>query len=237
MTLLIVRVIGKIPYLRSIVFLMLIVINIGHVIQDLNAQSFIGISGGINFGKLSGDTPADFQYKSKLRPLAGLIFDLQLADDIYLCFKPAYVPLASVLQYEFRVDNQSYILDSIDIRGQFVALPLLIKLISDNKRFQFTAGPEITLPIKTVVDNSLEEEDISDQLNDFGFNVLFGMGYRISVGKTKVVLNADYSLGMTKIAKYIDNIESLLPRTRYSSLKISLDWLIPLKTKKDNKNQ
>ena len=106
-------------------------------------------------------------------------------------------------------------------------------MISDNKRIRFTGGAEFTLPMKIVANNSVEESDIKDQMNAVGLKMIFGIGYRMPLGSSRIVLNLDYALGMINIAKDLDDIESLLPRTRYSSLRFSLDWLISSKKSKE----
>jgi len=145
-----------------------------------------------------------------------------------------FVLIASALQYSYWIEEEiSVAVDSIEIICQFIALPLSLKMISDNKRIQFNEGAEFTLPMKIVANNSVEESDIKDQMNAVGLKMIFGIGYRMPLGLSRKVINLDYALGMINIAKDLDDVESLLPRTRYSSLRFSLDWLISSKKYKE----
>lgn len=202
---------------------------------SLYGQSFFGIHAGLPSGKFSGDSPSEFNYASKLTFAAGVFYDLQIKKDVYLSLGSAYVNGSSKLQYPKEIDDELVYEDSIFIDFQMVSVPLMMKIISDNKRFQFNGGLEMILPYKLMTDNTVEENDLIGSINKFNLNIQFGVGYRIPVKRNVLLVNLNYSQGMTNLANNLDDPDSLLPRIRYTSFRLSVGWLFAVgKDKKVN---
>ena len=198
------------------------------VTTALYAQSQIGIYGGLNSGKLSGDSPGKFKYASSLNLAFGLGYDLQLKEDVFLSFQTSYVNASSKLQYPKEVDEEEIMEDSISLDIQLVTVPIFLKLISDNKKFQFSGGFELTFPVKFSADNSAETIDLIDYVNKVNLNMIFGIGYRIPINKTHLIINLTYSQGLTNLANNLDDADSLLPRIRYTSFRLTAAWYLPV---------
>jgi hypothetical protein len=130
--------------------------------SELFSQSRIGIYAGLNSGKLSGDSPGKFKYVSSLNLAFGLAYDLQLKEDVYLSFQTSYANAGSKMQHPKVIDEEEVLEDSISIEMHLVSVPIFLKLISDNKKFQFSGGFEMSYPIKFTADNSEEKTDLSD---------------------------------------------------------------------------
>ena len=195
---------------------------------SLFAQSYIGVYAGLNSGKLSGDSPGKFKYVSALNLAFGLGYDLQLREDVFLSFQTSYVNAGSKLQHPREIDEEEIWADSISIEFHLVSLPILLKLISDNKKFQFSGGFEMTFPTKFIVDNSVEKTDLIDHVNKVNLNMLFGIGYRIPMSKSLLIINLTYSQGMTNLANNLDDPDSLLPRIRLTSFRLTAGWYLPV---------
>lgn len=193
------------------------------------AQSYIGVYAGLNSGKFSGDAPPNFKYGSKLQYSAGIVFDLRIKDDVFISFAPSYLATGSKLQYPIinEDDEQEYV-DSIELKIQLFTLPIVLQIISDNEKFQFTGGFEAAFPMRLIAYNGDVEQDITNDVNDVGVNMIFGIGYRIPIDKSIMVINMAYSQGLTNLAKNLDADDSYLPRVRLTSLRLSVSYLLPI---------
>ena len=194
----------------------------------LFAQSYFGIYTGLNSGKLSGDSPGRFKYVSGLNLAIGLGYDLQLKDDIFLSFQTSFVNASSKLQHPKEVDEEEILEDSISLDISLITVPILLKLISDNKKFQFSGGFELNFPVKFMADNSAESVDLMGGINKVNINMLFGIGYRIPINKSQLIINLTYSQGLTNLANNLDDADSLLPRIRYTSFQLTAGWYLPV---------
>ncbi len=84
------------------------------------------------------------------------------------------------------------------------------------------------VPLGMTADNSAEEIDIIDQINKVNLNMLFGIGYRIPINQSLLIINLTYSQGLTNLANNLDAPDSLLPRIRYTSFQLSAGWYLPV---------
>ena len=196
--------------------------------DGLKAQSFLGAFAGLSSGKFSGDTPKQFKYGSKINFTFGVGFDWQLKEDIYLSILPTYMNGSSSLLYPKIVDEEEVYEDSIQFNFQTFALPILVKLISDNNRWQFTGGFEFLIPTKLIADDSEKEIDLMDDINKLNLSMLFGIGYIIPLDRSKLVIDLTYSQGLNNIANNLNDPENLLPRIRYTSFRFTLGYYLPV---------
>ncbi len=192
------------------------------------AQSQIGIFAGLNSGKLSGDSPERFKYVSGLNLAFGVGYDLQLKEDVFLSFQTLYVNAGSKLKHPKVIDEEEVLEDSVNLDFRLVAVPILMKLTSDNKKFQFSGGFELVFPLKFIADDSSEEIDLIDNVNKVNLNMLFGIGYRIPINKSLLIIDLTYSQGLTNLANNLDDPDSLLPRIRSSSFRLTAGWYLPV---------
>lgn len=192
------------------------------------SQSYIGPQIGLVSGKLTGDSPPNSVYSSKIQYTVGLNFDLRLKDDLFLAFSPGYAKGGSKLQYPKEVDGEQVYEDSINLLLQVVNLPVVIKIISNNGKYQFSGGFMASVPISLSADNNVRENDITDQLNGAAFSMLFGIGYRIPIERSLLVIDLVYAQGLTNLANNIENPDTYLPRIRYSTFSLTAGWYLPI---------
>jgi hypothetical protein len=198
------------------------------------SQSYIGPQIGLVSGKFAGDSPPDFVYSSKLQYSVALNFDLRLKDDLFLAFGPGYAKGGSKLQYPKEVDGEQVYEDSINLILQIVNLPLVLKIISNNKKYQFSGGFMASVPKSLIADNSVNRIEIEEQVKNIGFSMLFGIGYRIPMERSLLVIDLVYAQGLTNFANNIDNPESYLPRIRYSTFSLTTGWYLPVGKSKES---
>lgn len=209
----------KFPLTSALIFL---------IAGGLFAQSYIGIFAGLNSGKLSGDSPGRFKYVNSLNLTFGIEYDLQLKEDVFLSFQTAYVNAGSKLQHPKEIDEEEVWEDSISLDFNLVAVPIFLKLISDNKKFQFSGGFEMVFPTKFSADNSSETTDLLDRVNKVNLNMLFGIGYRIPIDNNLLLINLVYSQGLTNLANNLEDPDSILPRIRLTSFRLTVGWFLPM---------
>jgi hypothetical protein len=191
-------------------------------------QSYLGVHAGIDFGKLSGDSPSQFKYASSSNLAFGLSYDFQLKEDIFLGLGVSYLNSDSKLKYPKEVDEQTVYEDSINLDFQLLTIPVLLKLISDNKKFEFSGGFEMIFPTKFTADNSADKVDVMDEFNRVNFSMIFGIGYRIPIKKSLLVINLSYSQGLTNLANNLEDPDSLFPRIRLTSFRLAAGWRLPV---------
>lgn len=192
------------------------------------SQSYIGPQIGLVSGRFAGDSPPNSVYSSKIQYTVGLNFDLRLKDDLFLAFSPGYAKGGSKLQYPKEVDGEQVYEDSINLLLQVVNLPVVIKIISNNGKYQFSGGFMASVPISLSADNNVRENDITDQLNGAAFSMLFGIGYRIPIERSLLVIDLVYAQGLTNLANNIENPDTYLPRIRYSTFSLTAGWYLPI---------
>jgi len=158
----------------------------------------------------------------------GLGLDIQLKEDVYLAFQPSYVNAGSKLQHPKEIDEEEVYQDSISLDFKHIALPIFLKLISDNKKFQFSGGFELVFPIKFSADNKEEIIDLMNDINKVNLNMIFGIGYRIPINNNLLNVDLIYSQGLTNLANNLDDPDSLMPRIRYTSFSLTVGWYLPI---------
>lgn len=189
---------------------------------NLFAQSAIGIYGGAYLGNFSGDSPPNSTYKSKAGYLIGLSYDIQIKEDVFISLSPAYA--SSGAELHFLDSTREEYKDSITFSFQLFTLPILLKIISDNKRLQFTSGLEFVFPLQLYGENEDERVDIKEDLNKVGLGLLFGIGYRIPINNNILVIDFTYSQGLLNMAENLDQINSNLPRIKATSFRLTAAW-------------
>ncbi len=191
----------------------------------LLAQPNIGIYVGLNNSSLSGDSPTDAIYTPRLGHLTGLNIDFKINDEILLSFQPGYGTAGAKLALK---DNtgEKYI-DSIDITLNYLILPVMINIISNNQRFYFNSGIEIGLLTKASAYNGAETVDLQLEVNEINVTANFGLTYLIPIGKPFLFFDLRYSQGLINISNSCNN-SSFVPRIKTSRLKFRTGIQIPL---------
>jgi len=204
----------------------------------LLAQSYLGIHIGVNSGKFSGDSPRNFQYAGKLQYLAGIDFYLRLKKDLFISFSPSYIKSGSKLQYPYEniEEETTEYRDSIDLKLDIFSIPIYLNIISDNDRWQFAGGFELGFPMRLLANNSAKEIDITEEINDVSVSMIFGLGYRIPIERSYLIINLGYSQGLTNLTNNLEDPDSYMPRIRFTSFRLSASYLLPL-GKSENKQK
>lgn len=192
----------------------------------MNGQSYVGIFGGMNSGKLAGDAPKNASYKGLMGANVGAYFDLNLGGGIFLSLQPSYSQEGTKISYTLSKEEE--LIDSIRIRLNYFSLPLLLKVTSTNQRFYALAGVETGLLLDSYASSNDIKEDVKANVAEWNIAMHFGVGIKIPVGFPRLFVELRYTQGLINLTdEPID--ESYVPRVKTAGLKIMAGVEIPLK--------
>jgi hypothetical protein len=201
-------------------------------------QIDLGFYAGSSMLKPIGDKPRYSLYKSDRGIITGTIINIPITKDIKLSFEPAFYldkakfRTADTMRVYFKKKLEYR--DSIDFRFNIVMLPLLIKVISDNERFQFTSGFELMYVVNVSADNGIEKKNLKLDNYNLAVSAQFGVGYIIPVKQSNLSVNLQYSHSLNNLENDDSGI-SYLKRVRIRSTRLVLAWTIPV-NRKNNKS-
>ena len=203
-----------------IVGVALIIIN-----NNVSGQNHIGIFSGLNFGKLTGDVPEDASYSSLPGFNGGVSFDLSLGNVFELSFQPSFLQGGVALYYKVPLETE--LVDSIDIRLNYLSLPLLLKVKSTNKHFYALGGFELAYLASYSVYSGSDKLDTELDINSFDISAEFGAGYRVFIGLPRLYFELRYSQGIFNLTDQL-NENNYIPRVRTSGFKFVFGIEFPL---------
>jgi hypothetical protein len=193
------------------------------------SQINVGAFGGINLLKLSGDAPDDAKYKSYPGLNIGVYFDLKLNSVTSLNLGFAYSQQGTKAFY--KVPKIEDLVDSLQLRMNYLSIPLSFKVNSTNEKFYAMGGLEAGLLINKKLSSNDIEQDIDFEISDFNMSVHFGFGYRIPLGSPVLFLEAKYNQGLINITDE-PNAQNVIPRVKTNGFNILAGIEIPLRKNK-----
>lgn len=197
--------------------------------SQVSGQSYVGIFGGLNSSKLSGDAPQNAKYKGLMGANVGAYIDLNLGKGLYLSLQPSYTQEGTKLSYTLPKVEEP--IDSISIRLNYFSLPLLLKVTSTNKRFYALTGIETGLLLDSYASSNDIKEDINAAVAKWNVAIHFGVGIKIPVGFPRLFVELRYTQGLINLTDEPIE-ESYVPRVKTAGLKILAGVEIPLKKSK-----
>jgi len=197
--------------------------------SGLYAQSYVGVFGGLNSSKLTGDAPTKAKYQSLMGANTGAYIDIKIAKIVWLSIQPSYSQEGTKVSYSVRrqVDD----VDSLKLRLNYFSLPLFLKVSSTNGRFYALGGFEagMLLDHKLTSNGELVENDAN--ILEWNLAVHFGAGIRIPIGYPRLFVELRYSQGVIDLTD--EPVErSYIPRVKTSGFKVLAGIEIPLKRTK-----
>ncbi len=191
-----------------------------------HGQSYLGLFGGLNMSKLSGDVPSKVKYKNSLGLNFGANLDLRLSETIFLSIQPSYSQEGTKISYT--LNGSSEPIDSVTINLNYFSLPVLLKITSGNERFYALAGIEMALLLNSSQTIDDVEQELNVEVTELNVAMQFGVGFRIPVGFPRLFVELRYSQGLVNLTD--DEITlNTIPRVKTSGMKIIVGIEIPLK--------
>jgi outer membrane protein W len=162
-----------------------------------------GVKLGLNLADLHGKDlqEADPFLSARTGFSGGAFLEQQLSDVFAIQLEALYTQKGTKLKVTDGEDSVDLTLDL-----SYLEIPLLAKVyipVQGKIRPNLFAGPAlaVTLSAKLRDNNSNESEDIKDGLDGTDFGAVFGGGVDFDLGQGALVLDARYTLGLSKIGK------------------------------------
>jgi hypothetical protein len=193
----------------------------------LSGQTYLGFFAGINNGKLKGDAPPRATYKSSIGFNGGLYLDVQVSKLVTLSFQPTYTQEGAKVSYS--VPDVKEPVDSIRIRLNYAAIPILVKVSSLNQRFYALAGIEtgFLLDGNAKYTETEEQTSLTDEVSQINLSVVFGAGLRIPLKFGRIYLELRYAQSIIDLTDQ-ESDQSYVPRIKTAGTRLNVGYEIPL---------
>lgn len=212
-----------------------------------HGQIQVGAYIGSVTNKFEGDDVSDFtdlRFNVNSSIGAGVVVDIPITSDVYITLIPGYKNISGTSYksnpiYEFQVNNgleptAPRYKDVADIKIQYIALPVLLKVISDNERWQFMAGIEPAWSFKSDLTDleSSTDHKIGQHIRDINVSAIFGFGYRFKLLKQRFAFDLMYTQGLLNISSGYQIDIASVPRVKTTTGESRLTWYLPFKQAK-----
>jgi hypothetical protein len=165
--------------------------------QVVRAQQ-IGIQGGFNRAGIQGDAPPNAQYAGGFGYMAGIVFDLPIATDVFLSVQPMYARRGTGIA--FAVEGEEEPRDSLDVALTYLSVPLLAKVQAARGRTYVTGGVDVGWLLDATLTGRGADEDIASAFKDLDVAALFGFGVVFPLGAPRITVEARYSQSLLNLS-------------------------------------
>lgn len=222
---------------KRIFYLLLFLLLFSNAIR---AQQALGVYVGSVTNRFEGDRVSklfDVGFRMHSSMSAGLVLDLPIKEDVYITFMPGYKDISGTI-FE---NNEEYIeqieqgieeptvpktIDISFLELDFVALPVLVKIISNNTKWQFMAGIETQVRVKSNLElfNTGENINIDSYVKPINFSAIFGLGYRFKIKKARFSIDLMYTQGLNNLSSGQELPNGSVPRVKPTTAETKLTW-------------
>ncbi|GJM28498.1 MAG: hypothetical protein DHS20C17_11330 [Cyclobacteriaceae bacterium] len=194
----------------------------------------VGIYYTKNGSKLTGDKPHGFKIAYDQGFALGAFVDLRIAPDVLVSLQPGYLKMQSRIKVPDRESLEGGLKDTLDFSLNYFILPVLFKIKpTKSKRFYFIVGPQFGFLLDSKTTNELgDQQDRSNIMNDLNVTLNFGVGYRIPIKFTSLMLEVKYEQGIVNITDF-GNPEELFSRVKTQGINMTLLFGLPIGGTKD----
>jgi hypothetical protein len=190
---------------------------------------FLGATGGVNSMKLSGDTPDDGSYTSKIGFSGGLIGEYSLTGDINLSIQPSYVRRGTGVAVDVGEKDPR---DSLALSLDYLSIPLLARFLSPGRAWFANGGFDLGL----LLDASLKdittgaEKNVKSAINSVDLMMLVGAGTIFHADPVLITLELRYSqsLGNAGANDALSAVYGIPVRFRSSGFQLLVAVMLPL---------
>jgi hypothetical protein len=165
---------------RSMAFLVALCLGALTLVSATPSQAEfrLGIQGGLNSSKFSGDTPSNTKYTSRSGLMYGVVGDFRLSDDAWLSIQPMVQQRGT--NSEVSENSATEPVPGRSVETDYFALPVLVRIYADNKKVYVLGGFNVGFLTKAeLVDPDGTRQDVESYLTstdlamDFGFGGMF----------------------------------------------------------------
>lgn len=206
--------------------LLVLVLVVG-VVRPAGAQVAVGVTGGVILSDLSGDAPPKASFGTRPGFAVGIIGELEVAEDVIVSLQPMYLQRGTKIAFE--VEGEEEPRDSLDLRLDYLTIPILLKVVTGSGRTYVTGGLDLGFLLDATLTATNEKLNLSDTLKSIDLAAEFGFGVVFPIGRPRLTVEARYLQSILNIAKPEENPEAVsLPlRFRSSGFQFLAGFLIP----------
>lgn len=197
-----------------------------------NGQVRVGAYGGITNSGLTGDAPANTEYRKKIGPVIGALFEIPVASNVLISVQPAWVQRGTKIAVD--VEGQDERQDSLSLGLSYASIPLLMKIETAGGKVFVNSGIDVGFLLDaklSPVEGDGADEDVSESVKDFDLAVNFGVGGQFPIGLPRLTIEARYSQSLSNISNVSVDIGADAPlptRFRSSGFEFLAGIWIPL---------
>ncbi len=207
---------------------------------ELSAQSHlrVGIFGGSVTNQFVGDRVSnisEMRFKFGNAFQSGIMVDYAIKKDVSLAIYPSFKQskgtiLEENLNYDPDLEMDDQFIETQHLALQIFSLPIELKLISDNRKWQFFTGLTYDQIIKATSVNiqSNQKSDISNVVENFNVSATIGLGYRLQIKNQLFTIDIRYAQGLVNVSNVkSDSSTTDFPRLKTTSAESRLTWVLP----------
>ena len=209
------------------VLLGLILICLTTAASNALALENLGIIGGISGTSLEGDQPRDFSFDPGTGFAVGALVEFALTDDVLLSLQPGYLYSRTDITYKDRSAGVER--DSLSLDVDWVVLPVLARIFSDNGTLFATGGFDLAWVVGGNFGDGQVDKPASSILRNLDVAAIVGVGVSLPVGRYRITGEVRYRQGLINSAKNdTEEDESLPKRFRFAGFQLQAGLILPL---------
>ena len=185
----------------------------------------VGVLLGANRAGISGDSPQNIDFKSRLGLVAGVQGEFGVARDVLLSVQPMFVSRGATIADADTLDDEL-----ADLAIDYFALPILLKITAAGGRTYVTGGVDIAFLDKAMLSSGDAEADVTDFFGQTDVAGLIGFGVVFPIGRPRLTVEARYVQGFSSLTKPDSTPpdQNLPDRFHNTGLQLTAGFLLPL---------
>jgi hypothetical protein len=198
------------------------------VASPLAAQASLGAYGGLNRSVLRGDGPRNTKYRDRYGAVLGIVADFPVTTDVAISAQPSFARRGAGIA--FKVEGERERRDSLDVRLDYVSIPVLVKIFAGHRRTFVTGGLDVGFLTKATIYDGTNIDDISDIMKAMDIAAVFRPGVAIVKRQPEITIEPRYAQSFLNVAnpEADPETESLPQRFRSTGLQLLLGIMFTL---------
>ena len=194
------------------------------------ADLYLGAIGGVTKTGLNGNSPPKVGYSASPGIALGLVTEFDVATEVRLSLQPMYIQRNTKVKFE--VPNEEEKRDSLEVKLNYLSLPVLVKFMAAKGRTYFLGGLNVGYLLDGTLENPTngDELDLSGVLNSIDLAAVAGFGVVFPVGKPSLTVELRYEqsiINASDTSRDTDG-DDLPQRIRSSGFEFLAGILIPI---------
>jgi Outer membrane protein beta-barrel domain len=162
------------------------------------AEWRFGPQAGVNGSGLKGDSPSGVRVGKKYGLAAGFIGEIRLTGDVWLSVQPLYLERGTTTQIS--VSGQTEKVEGPSLSMEFVAFPVLARIVSDNGRTYVAGGLNPSFLLDAKLHDGDSSEDLSSAFKGFDLAADIGFGLMVPIGNPTLSFELRYEQSILNLA-------------------------------------